>query len=217
MTGPAMAVEVVRDDDGRVVAVRDEYSERRVIRGRDGRLVGLEAAPSRVDELARRVDAIASNTSDVLSRAVGLAADGWQRCGPLMISLPGVKRVAARFGLRWRIEIRWMTREEEEERDGKKAAKGVARVCGGFRDASNGYYHIVVVRKGLSADETAEVLRHELGHCLQVEILGSLFDPVYSHDGGEMLERNARRVAATVADIPLVRAVEIVHPADLVT
>ena len=124
--------------------------------------------------------------------------EGWVKgTDGLEVNPRGVSRAGRRLGVTWPVSIGFMTADE-------LVAAGRTPSALGFCAPSAGA-HRIVLRRGLSAAESAEVLAHELAHAGQAEQLGSRrFDAAYASDGAT-LERQAWELAETVSDVEMVR------------
>ena len=118
------------------------------------------------------------------------AADG------LEVNRHAVARAGRRLGVTRPISLTWMTAERME-------AQGYSHgACGAC--ASSDTDHRIILRRGMSPTETAEIIAHELAHAGQAEQLGAEFAATYRADGARF-EREAWRLVATVTDVETLR------------
>jgi hypothetical protein len=187
--------EVVRE--GRhAVALRDGDRLRRVLRGHDGAITGVERPSRTLTEIRARLLELRAQTRP---------EDGW--IGPVdggtkWVRRRGMGEAISRLGLTWTdFDICWMTPHEEVRFDERNGG-----LTNGYYSCENGR-HRIHLRSGRSGIDTSCTFCHEMGHALAVEILGADFDRIYEADGGTELERLATETANALADIEIFREV----------
>jgi len=161
---------------------------KRVIRDADNRIVALEE-PDRLGDLVTEL-------RDLRDRL-----DGWVSPGDnLQLNIPAIRNAASKLGIAWPIVITWMAEQDQQRRDAQWGG-----YCAGYRAKSSHHTHRIVIRRGMTAEQTAANVKHELGHCAQCERYGEQIVALYNTNPAAV-EREANELASAIDHIELVRS-----------